>query len=144
MKKDLLIKARDYIKTIPSQFFNLRSVYDTFKGIQPECGTIACAAGWIALNPEFNALGLTCDPDSVLQPFRLNGKTGSYKEIISALFEIEPYQAIQLFGVRYEGYEDNGNWELIDKYIPSKLPNDKDLFLARCAAFFEEHGVENV
>ncbi len=66
MNVELFDKAVDFISSLDDQQLDLedwqrvnygRKVATSSKDVV--CGTIACAAGWLALNPEFEAYGLS-------------------------------------------------------------------------------------
>lgn len=52
---ELIKDAYAIIDGIPEESFNLDQWFRPARGA---CGTIACAAGWLAQHPDFNALGL--------------------------------------------------------------------------------------
>ena len=55
----LLRKAYAIIDGIPEDRFDLSSILHGGNPNPHACGTIACAAGWIAMHPDFQELGLT-------------------------------------------------------------------------------------
>lgn len=56
---NLLRDAAAIIDGIPPMNFRLSGWYkDRDKAPEANCGTIACALGWLALHPKFQALGL--------------------------------------------------------------------------------------
>lgn len=136
MRDDLLKKVYALIKSKPDHGVNLNTIVHHMDRENP-CGTIACAAGWIGLDPEFNALGVEIVG---VMPYVLLSYKGysSLLSVMSELLEITPTQAQWLFGSRSFGYEISG---------PSVIPNwhsmtHKELFLARMKAFFNDHGIQ--
>jgi len=55
---ELLRRAFEIIDGIPEHRFNL-SRWTSGLGSENNCGTIACAGGWLMRHPEFNARGLS-------------------------------------------------------------------------------------
>ena len=49
-----LLRLAEFLETVPPEQFDMSSWIS-------ECGTAACAAGWAARIPEFNAAGYRCD-----------------------------------------------------------------------------------
>lgn len=52
----LVREAYAVVDGIPADRFNLRTIAN--KSDPHNCGTVACAAGWLAMHPKFKALGL--------------------------------------------------------------------------------------
>lgn len=59
---ELLRKAYAIIAGIPEHRFDLVDFVSSGTPNPNDCGTIACAAGWLAMHPDFCALGLTLTP----------------------------------------------------------------------------------
>lgn len=55
---ELVAKAHEIIDGIPDKVIDLKRFVSQC-GESPDCGTIACGAGWLALHPYFKELGLT-------------------------------------------------------------------------------------
>lgn len=54
-----VMRAHEILSGIPDDHVYLGSFYPEGQSMgAPLCGTIACGAGWLALNPEFQAMGL--------------------------------------------------------------------------------------
>ena len=105
----LLREAYAIIDGIPDDRFNL----DLFRNsCDPHyCGTIACAAGWLAMHPTFMALGLLC----------------SYPSLVRVL-GIPKADAYSVFsGRKVRLYEPEG----------SETMTDKQLWQARVREFLE-------
>ncbi|WGH24447.1 hypothetical protein EAb13_CDS0029 [Acinetobacter phage EAb13] len=68
VRTDLLETLKEFLKTIPSEKFDLNTwrnnLQDSRKvsdlDLMTECGTTACAMGWAATLPEFKKEGLSC------------------------------------------------------------------------------------
>ena len=52
-RNEKLTKLADLLDNLPEE-----KKFSMFRWGTPECGTAKCAAGWAALDPEFNAQGL--------------------------------------------------------------------------------------
>lgn len=63
--KERLEKFIEYLKGVPEENFNMsdwqsfREEVSTTAEALVQCGTAACAAGWLALSPDFHAVGGT-------------------------------------------------------------------------------------
>lgn len=129
----LLQQAIDYIETIPDNVFNLESIYS-----KRECGTIACAAGWLAQNPDFQALGLGLAPNTPEEfsgaRLKINGVEKWWDYSISELFGLEHDDGVELFGTR--GCGALGYAE--EMAFPG---TDKQLWLQRARTFIAEQQV---
>jgi len=90
-----LRQAFAIIDGIPARVFNLDAWVSRDNG--PQCGTIACAGGWLAMHPDMHALGLTRGFDG--SP-RLRYETGS--DALARLFDCTP----QIFSGAGYGYKD--------------------------------------
>lgn len=115
---ELLRDAYQIIDGIPDNQFDLQWFYSFYPGDLPaanDCGTIACAGGWLALHPQFNALGLEAGREGPT----LDGKYG-YKAL-GEIFNIQEIAAERLFSPRYESRE--------------KFGTDKAVFLKRLKDF---------
>lgn len=80
-----------------SEEFDTRSSYKLKKALDPKhrCGTIACAAGWAAVYPPFNALGLRPTTGGTLK----FGRKENYSAL-AAFFGVSYFDASALFGPR--------------------------------------------
>lgn len=96
-KRDLFIHAYEILDGVPERMLDLAFIGN---GVQtkPDCGTIACGLGMLAMHPDFNALG-----------FRMAavfGSEGKEKWNTGLAFEGEIYEpagfavpAAHLFGI---------------------------------------------
>lgn len=128
----LLQQAIDYIETIPDNVFNLEALI-TQGG---SCGTIACAAGHLAMSPDFQALGLTlvpnCDGDGWSGGrLRWQGLDHWWDTALGELFDLDRMTAGNLFGQRGDGSDDEYQFE----------GTDKQLWLQRARTFIAEQQV---
>lgn len=124
-------RAIEIIESLPDAQLNLKVWQKSigFKYIisadQATCGTIACAAGWLALNPEMHAQGLSCGHSG--QPLYRDGE-GNYFSQFDALrifFGIGERDADSLFEERtiYEMTGDRMQY------------TDKEIWLNRARSF---------
>lgn len=123
---ELLKDAYSIIDGIPADLINLDKIY-TNLGERPDCGTIACAAGFLALHPQFQALGLMPYMEDGIQ---FEGAFGWYAKVMAELFSLSCVDAIQIFSPRGSSTYDVGM---------SALPH-KELFLHRVTQFLKEEG----
>jgi len=100
-KYELLREAYAIIGGIPKDAFNLRSVIN-LHGKSLDCGTIACAAGWLAMHPKFNALGL-CLAAGDRHSLQLQGEPIWFDTAMSKVFGISERLAAELFGIALRG-----------------------------------------
>jgi len=139
----LLREARDVIAAIPAHQIDLTAIVSqtgtdvasmtigTIGDTDSGCGTIACAAGWLALTPAFQARGLSVsfDMPSYCATLSWNGVETQfqydYDLAMAPLFNLTHTQARALFAE--DGYSDE------DEEAGSDIP-DKDVFLARLDA----------
>ncbi len=137
----LLREAREMLASIPTRQFDLSQIVTergagAFGSIAADgdlsagCGTIACAAGWLALTPRFQALGLTAsccsyggNADYCLDYRGVSTESQSdYDLAMAPLFNLTFKQAEHLFATRDEGDCEED---------PDENLTDKALFLAR-------------
>lgn len=115
---ELLKDAYAIIDGIPESAFNLRR-WRTAEGESLECGTICCAAGWLAQHPDMVAKGLSLEEGrfAALAVPTLGGVIGF--GAMSILFGIERNEADAIFSDRcFGGRYQPENWaELTDKEI---------------------------
>lgn len=141
----LLREARAVIDAIPEAQLDLSQIIterglDEFGSIADDgdlasgCGTIACAAGWLALTPRFQALGLTAVVENIngdeIAMLAYQGVStenqASYDLATAPLFNITFTQAASLFATRGEHESDTND--------PDEDATDKEIFLARIDA----------
>jgi hypothetical protein len=122
MNVERLKRAIAIIEATPSKQLNLRfwqrGEKDTTKkqyvsSVQEvHCGTIACAAGWLALNPEMNAEGLSCGPFGY-PVFEEHTQFAALQHF----FDIRDVEAYRLFNSRTIFEQCGGRELLSDKQI---------------------------
>lgn len=134
---ELLRDAYAIIDGIPPRKIDLDAIQES-KGESLTCGTICCAAGWLALHPQFQALGLnmTHDPAHFFHPrawvtFNGNDHDGDYAAVMSRVFRITDDEAVELFGCAGESPYDHSM---------RRNATDKSLFLNRVRSFLKEKG----
>lgn len=102
MECELLKRAAEIIQEIPTEQLDLRYWTDGAPSVIEEtldCGTICCAAGWLSLHPEMQALGLTLakgDYGTIAPMLAPHGAEGF--SALSILFDISYDEASALFG----------------------------------------------
>ena len=146
----LLREARDVIASIPARQLDLTAIVSqtgtyaasvTVGAIgDPDsgCGTVACAAGWLALTPAFQAHGLSVTFDTSSYNATLSWRgigtefQYDYDLAMAPLFNITLVQARALFAE--DGHSDEEEEE------GSDTP-DKEVFLARIDALIAAEGV---
>jgi hypothetical protein len=80
---------------------------------QTNCGTLACAAGWLSLHPAMQEQGLFADRDG--EPIHLLGTKRRYGfNALAQFFDLLISEAEGLFGQRQEG---EGGEEMTDKQV---------------------------
>lgn len=139
MKRKLLLRAAEVLAAIPPERFNLAEwvtgdartkILDDQKVTKKDhCGTVACAAGWLGLTPEFQKLGLKFEAipgtygksyDTDLTYVNNEGKSLSRFDGLAQLFDVDYYTALELFCPAGTGnYDreicDKHGWELSDR-----------------------------
>lgn len=69
MNKKRLLKLADFLDTLKPKNFDVSewarqgTVWIRGDEVKPDCGTVACAAGWACFIPEFQRLGLMLAPN---------------------------------------------------------------------------------
>lgn len=127
-KYSLLRDAYAIIDGIPEERFNLQN-WRSYESGLTDCGTIACAAGWLTMHPDMQALGLATRGQCHSPAF--NG-VGSY-DALARFFGIDNDAAAGLFRTRsYDGR---------DTLDPPKAADlsDKQLWLARVREFLRRN-----
>jgi hypothetical protein len=102
------------------------------KGRKPECGTIACAAGWLAMHPAMNALGLTTLNQYDGTPKLAESYSGM--TAMRVFFDLSMDEAT-IFEGRRHGYKD---WELHGGGVLHLL-TDKQLWKRRALRLFQKY-----
>jgi hypothetical protein len=128
---ELLREAYAIIGGIPDEVFDLETIVKR-RGDSLACGTICCAAGWLAHHPEFNARGLTVEGRSL--HWKGESHLWQWEVAIANVFGIGCETAEKLFGMR--GYGLLGRKEV---GVYSTL-SDKELWLLRVRTYLERHG----
>ncbi|MFW6855295.1 hypothetical protein ACODYM_28810 [Burkholderia gladioli] len=123
---ELLRDAFEIIDGIPSRALKL-SNWRT-KGEMPECGTIACAAGWLAMHPKFNALGFTADEHTGAPWFK--GHSCFYAAQLLLGLDGE---SDRIFSSRHHGYKDHELGQSIRKL------SEKQLWKRRVLRLFQDY-----
>lgn len=123
----LLRDAYAVIDGIPEERFNLNAWRVT-----RECGTVACAAGWLMQHPDMQAKGLYMDSYGSPTFKGLLDYTA-----LEAFFGLRAGVGYALFCPRHTGFYCglNGMVKLDDYADPDAYPSDKQLFLARVREF---------
>lgn len=129
----LLRDAYAIIDGIPEDRFNLDSWRraDSHTNDNPSsCGTIACAAGWLAMHPMMQERGLRSGKYGVPEIATVTGVVISHYQALGVVLGISRFDAEQLFGTRLfrRSYD--------PVYIPSNL-SDKELWKARVRTFLK-------
>jgi hypothetical protein len=95
---ELLKQAREILAAIPANRLNLSFVAmnqcDGAHNDPNHCGTIACGLGWLAMRPEFQALGLCVDEDGLL---RLHSRHQYFGTTAAQLFGMSEEDAGSMF-----------------------------------------------
>lgn len=150
MNRKLLQEAADIIGAIPKKQLDLDSWVDEdtidadpgsceLKKKNANCGTIACAGGWLALTPKFRRLGLKLVKDEFYNHYSLyhvnkdGVKTYGY-EGLAKVFGITEYDASALFSSRNHGSYD---MQIINRDTRSNI-SDRRLFKERVKKLLKE------
>lgn len=125
MNFELFDKAVDFIASREDKQLNLGNWQAFAPNITPSseavhCGTIACAGGWIALNPEFEALGVRAGSFGAPRFWGLS----SY-EALAKLFDISINDANDLFN-----FKTSDDADTFGK-VENDLMTDRQLWLSR-------------
>jgi len=140
-KFDLLREAYKIIDAIPGRAFDLE-MFITKMGEAPSCGTIACAGGYLAMNPFFKKRGLKlvvadeCYYGGYTVQYR--GNNGLYA--FAKLFKLHESDSNgdderDVFAARDHGYKD---YELSNDQLDDL--SDKALWKRRVLRLFQEYG----
>lgn len=139
MNVELFDKAVDFIASRDDNQLDLSEWQRGKRGkiathsSQATCGTIACAGGWLALNPEFEALGLQPGFTGAPRFGSLDGELSGYGAL-AKLFELTYRVATNLFYFRqYEDIELFGG-------EACNLMTDRQLWLSRARVVRAEYG----
>jgi hypothetical protein len=126
---ELLKEAYAIIDGIPKRRFNLNRLavpkqidgnhHRAGQPLRAECGSIACAIGWLAMHPTFNAMGLWINQRGVLF---LGTEAVKYDWAARYIFGLDRYDAVEIFT--------NAEYERGDH---------KSIWQARVRSFLEQH-----
>lgn len=122
---ELLKDGYAIVGGIPDDKIDLAFVLDE-RGPTLDCGTICCAAGWLALHPRFQKLGVGLNK---LGEMTINGHWSTYAHVMSSIFNIPYRTAEELFGRRTVSESRNANRTLTDKQV----------WLARVRKYLKQH-----
>ena len=128
----LLLKAYAFYQQLPEKAINLNLVVTQLTSdadTDYKYDTICCGMGWLALHPEFNALGLSLDTKG--EYLLWQGKSGSYLEVACEMFDLTLAQSVGLFE----------SVSIVDALDPAFASHKQEL-LRRFDVFFTKHGVE--
>lgn len=152
MNIELLRKARAILAAIPDEHLKLEDWVNNTTNpadvLAPTCGTIACAAGWLAGSGQIPGLSLHVVTEITgtvrLVPWPDYATLPQVDEIwrlwdqilrhLAAIFDITPQQADGLFNVAGDG-------EFDDYLLEDNSLSDKDLALARFDCLLSSGGV---
>ncbi|HXP50985.1 MAG TPA: hypothetical protein VN922_13585 [Bacteroidia bacterium] len=126
MNKKRLIKAYSILKTIPQGNLDLRTWKAPGYSIKPTCNTIACAAGWLSMHPDFAGEGLISATNGT--PF-YETPTGKFKYF--------GYDAM----AKFLGISEKDSERLFQPNLNRDNRNDKRTVLRRFQRFFAEQGI---
>jgi hypothetical protein len=125
MNFELFDKAVDFIASREDKQLNLGnwqvfSSHVTSSSAAVHCGTIACAGGWLALNPEFEAIGVSAGSFGAPRFCGL-----SHYGALAKLFDIPECEARDLFYFRTSADADTFG------EVENDLMTDRQLWLSR-------------
>lgn len=132
MNIERLKQAIKIIEAIPDEKLNLRVWKNANESIgyvdsmEKSCGTIACAAGWLAMHPEMQAQGWWSGLCG--QPvYQREKQTFFGFDALQMFFELRDSEAYGLFKPRY----------LIERSGDRAALSDKEIWLMRANRFLE-------
>ena len=126
----LLRDAYAIFDGIPEQKINLGSIL-TKRGVSTECGTIACGMGFLALHPQFQAMGLEMPGgEKVGSGLLYKNDYIFYSDAAVKVFGLTYQEAIGIFCVPY------CSQAIYDKHLQG-VRNDKDRLLKRIVHFLK-------
>lgn len=131
-------RLRHFIKLfeqVPNERVDLRVIAE-----KHACGTRACFIGWMALQPDGQALGLyPVFNQAGNASLELNSGEISFRGAAKVLFGLTYNQAQDLFGV-HQGQYDPAEYDPESGPDGDEFPiGDKELLLYRLRQFFTEH-----
>ncbi|PLC44505.1 hypothetical protein C0Q88_07445 [Ralstonia pickettii] len=130
---ELLKDAYAIIDGIPGRVIDL-DMWTAETGDSQFCGTIACAAGWLARHPKFNAQGLKLEFGDDGPPMHEPSGTYGFTALAKMFNLDESKSEHDLFNARIGGYRDE---ELTDAQFVRM--SDKQLFKRRVLRLFQEY-----
>lgn len=139
-KFELLKRAYHVIESIPDNVIELHDIIVQLDDTKT-CGTVCCAAGWLAHNPEFRAMGLGYEirQEHDYAVLTLHGQTGhgAYSEVMCQFFGISLDDAYFLFAGRGEPGTDEDEDEPDENDYQR---TDKQVWLDRMRNYLSHHG----
>ncbi|MFW6855296.1 hypothetical protein ACODYM_28815 [Burkholderia gladioli] len=130
---ELLRDAFAIIDGIPDQAFRL-DAWVKRRGDALDCGTIACAGGWLAQHPKFTRMGLTLNFSGDFARPELHNRARDY-QALSQMFSLRRGDEVDIFAPRHTGYKDD-ELSLSQHYALS----DQKLWKRRVLRLFQEYG----
>jgi hypothetical protein len=132
-KYELLKEAYAIIGGIPDNVIDLNLIMRE-RGDSLACGTICCAAGWLAHHPTFQAIGLSMTDARFTEHADLvyRGEELMYAQAMSKVFDMPERDVISLFSSRH--------YQSAIKVRGASRLTDKDLWLARVRKYLADHG----
>lgn len=139
--------AHQVLSGIPLDRMNLDRFYAKNQSVDtPLCGTIACGAGWLALHPDFQAMGLKVRPACGFRDGIEFGKStmqlGGFTSLTKVFVHGDWQKGYELVNNMFDGYSD-GVW---DYQLMRHLGADetlvithKALLLARLRYAYQHH-----
>lgn len=135
---ELLRDAYAIIDGIPDDAIHLNYIVSR-RGETPACGTIACTLGFLAMHPQFQALGLGLKHTLGMQ-LTMHGHVTSFRSAAHEIFGLNEAETEAVFGSYGVGAYDP---DLVGGFVQShdgKKPSHKQLFKLRVVEFLREHG----
>lgn len=139
--------AHEILSGIPVELIHLDKFYAPGQGVQTDyCNTIACGAGWLALHPAFQAIGLTPriheEERQGVEYFVREDVLRGF-EALAAVFALDgeahaSRRIRNLFSERTYGSWDEFLLEFL-KARQTEPVTDRDLLLARLRYAYQHH-----
>lgn len=133
---ELLKDAYAILGGIPEAAYNLDS-FVTKSGESKSCGTVACGMGWLAMHPQFRALGLGLTelysnerPALAMSMPTYKGRDVPYTKVAGRIFGVSEMEARGLFSGRT--YTDRHHGD-------NKHRTDKQVLLNRIMRLLDKH-----
>ena len=101
--RNLFIHAYEILDGVPEAMINLTSIANAVREA-PGCKTIACGAGWLAMHPDFKALGLQlCAMTHSIPGLSFDGRAyepNQYGSVMAKVFDMPKVYADKIFAPR--------------------------------------------